>query len=91
MKPGLKTTAFWLVIGYLLLSTAVLAVVLSQVDASYLEGVWTHAVGLIIKLIADPYVVTVYIRSRRPADPAPAHPDTPVICYEEWPHGEPPF
>lgn len=93
MRSGIKTTAFWLTVGYLALSTAVLAGVLSQVDASYLEGVLTHAAGLIIKLVADPVVVIFYIRSRR--DPKQAEPQDPghrVDYVGEWPGGgEPPF
>jgi hypothetical protein len=93
MRPGLKTTAFWLVIAYLILSTSILAGVLSQVDASYLEGVLTHAAGLIVKLVADPVVICFYIRSRAlPKEVEADDRDYPRVSYGTWPDGEePPF
>lgn len=83
----------WLLCGYVIVSTLVVAGVMLRHDAHCLEGAIIHALAIAAKLWGDAVVVASLIeRSPKIRQDDFGHEDNRGQTTDDcWPHGEPPF
>jgi hypothetical protein len=84
-----RVNATWLVLGYAVASTVVVAAVMAKHDAHCLEGAVVHAAVIAAKLFGDALVVASYLIEKTPKVGG----DGRIHVSEDdcWPFGEPPF
>lgn len=64
MRPGIRTTEFWLTLGHLLVTLLVTGGVVAVSDTSKLEGALTDLVTAVFGIVTAGGVIIHYVRER---------------------------